>query len=69
MGRFFSWIEEQGGAKAVARMLDTESPTVNSWLRKKARPRDETKQILVRLGKGAFDLNDIINETKPQRKK
>lgn len=69
MGRFFNWIESQGGAKAVGRMLNTESPTVNSWLKKKARPRDETKQKLVVLGRGAFDLNDIINETKPQRKK
>ena len=67
--RFFNWIEKQG-VREVARMVGTESNTVWGWTSRKASPRAVVMQRLVELGKGEFDFNDIINDTKtPAQKK
>lgn len=62
--KFKKWVQAQGGARAVARLLGTESPTVYAWLQGHATPKALTMQQLIRLGKGAFTYDDIINETK-----
>lgn len=67
--RFFSWIDRVGGPRAVARLLNTESPTVRAWMRGDATPKALIMQQLVAFGEGAFDYEDIINETKSAQKK
>jgi hypothetical protein len=62
--KFKKWVAAQGGARAVARLLGTESPTVYAWLSGQSTPKALTMQQLVKLGKGAFDYDDIISETK-----
>jgi hypothetical protein len=65
--RFNKWIKKQGGPRAVAQLLGTESPTVRAWMRKSATPRAVVMQQLVKMGKGAFSYEDIISETKPKQ--
>lgn len=60
---FLKWIENEGGAKGVARMINTESPTVCAWLTGIATPRASLMVKLVKLGRGAFSFEDIITET------
>jgi hypothetical protein len=62
--KFKKWIKDQGGPRAIARLLETESPTVYAWLSGAATPNALTMQKLVKLGRGAFDYDDIINDTK-----
>lgn len=61
--KFRNWIKTQGGPVPVARSLGTESPTVYAWLSGVSTPSAVTMQRLVKMGKGAFDYGDIINET------
>lgn len=67
--RFLKWIEAQGGPHAVARMIETESPTVKLWMNGKTTPRAIIMVKLVKLGRGAFDFEDIIRETKFKKPK
>lgn len=62
--RFRNWIKASGGPIMVGRMIGVESPTVKEWLNGRASPKALRMQELVRLGKGAFSYDDIINETK-----
>ena len=55
---------ESGGPRRVAKMIDSESPRIRAWLRREAAPKAVIMQELVKLGNGAFDYDDIINETK-----
>lgn len=66
--RFFNWIEKHS-VREVARMLDTESNTVFNWTSRKATPKALVMQRLVKLGQGAFDYDDIINDTKSPTEK
>lgn len=66
--KFFNWIEATS-PREVARLLGTESPTVYAWLRGAATPSALTMQKLVKLGKGSFDYDDIINDTKRRGKR
>lgn len=67
--KFLKWIEKQGGAHAVARMINTESPTVKRWLNGLTTPRAVVMVDLVKLGRGAFSFEDIILDTKFQKTK
>lgn len=64
--KFRKWLKQKGPRK-VAKMLDTESPTVNAWLRGDSSPKALTMQKLVELGKGQFSYDDIINDTKKSK--
>lgn len=66
--KFKKWVEDQGGATQIAAKLGLETPVVNHWLWGNSTPRALTMQKLVRLGKGAFDYDDIINETTKDRR-
>jgi hypothetical protein len=61
--KFKRWVASQGGATQVAALLGLETPTVNHWLWGNSTPRPRVMQKLVKLGKGAFSYDDIINET------
>lgn len=62
-GKFRRWIATQGGAAAVSKKLYVTRQAVGAWLRKEAQPSTALAVRLVRLGKGAFDHNDIVRET------
>ena len=62
--KFKKWIELQGGPKALARKLGTESPTVYAWLRGAASPKALTMQKIVKMSRGALSYDDIIDATK-----
>lgn len=61
------WIESQGGARKVAQILGTESPTIYAWLRGDSTPKVLVMQKIVKLANGALTYDDIINETKNPR--
>ncbi len=67
--RFTNWIKAQGGSTCVAAKLGVEAPTVNHWIWGNATPKALVMQKLVKMGRGAFDYDDIINETKKKRRK
>jgi hypothetical protein len=62
--KFKKWVEDQGGPTQVAAKLGIESMTVNHWLCGRTSPKVLVMQRLVKIGRGAFDYDDIINETK-----
>lgn len=62
--KFKKWIQDQGGPRAVGRLLGVESPTIYAWMRGGSTPKALVMQKLVELGRGAFSYDDIINETK-----
>ncbi len=62
--KFRKWVDAQGHT-LLARRLKIHKFTVAAWFRKKATtPRVGTMLTLVKLGDGAFTLEDIIKETK-----
>ena len=61
--KFRNWVESQGGAKAVGKLLGISRPRVNHWLYRNNAPKLVILQKLVKLGKGAFDYDDVIKET------
>lgn len=61
--KFKQWIEGQGGFTPLAARLGVDSMTVRHWVNGKATPKSLLMQKLVRMGKGSFDYDDIINET------
>jgi DNA-binding transcriptional regulator YdaS (Cro superfamily) len=61
--KFKNWVKAQGGATKLAARLGIETPTVNHWLWGNCSPRPKMMQRLVKLGKGAFSYDDLINET------
>lgn len=65
--KFKKWIRAQGGSKVLARRLGFESPTINHWINGTSTPKALVMQKLVRMGKGAFNYDDIINETKKSK--
>lgn len=62
--KFKKWVEDQGGPTQVAAKLGIEAMTVHHWLCGRTTPKAVTMQKLVRMGRGAFDFNDLIDETK-----
>lgn len=62
--KFKKWIEAQGGPRVLALKLGVESPTVNHWLKSRATPKALVMLKLMKLGKGAFTFEDMIQETK-----
>lgn len=62
--KFKKWVNSQGGATAVAARLGLSSMAVTQWLSGKSTPKAVLMQKLVKMGRGAFDFNDIIGETK-----
>lgn len=62
--KFKNWVDAQGHT-ALAKRLGLHKFTVAAWFREKAAtPRVGTMLLLVRWGKGAFSLEDIIKETR-----
>ena len=66
--RFTAWIEAQGGATQLAARLNIETNTVHNWLYGKTTPKALVMQALVKMGNEAFSYDDIINETKKQKR-
>lgn len=62
--KFKKWVKAQGGPRKVAQKLGIATPVVNHWLWGNATPKVLMLQKLVKIGKGAFDYDDVINETK-----
>ena len=61
MNKFKVWIEKQGGAHKVARLIDVTDSAVFQWLRGDSTPRLAKIVKLVELGRGAFTASDILN--------
>lgn len=61
--KFLKWIEAQGGSTSVGALLGVDAATVNHWVWGNCSPRPLTMKKLVKLGKGAFDYEDIIQAT------
>lgn len=62
--KFKNWVADQGGPKMLGRKLRVNQFTIYNWFRKEGSvPRPRLMRKLVALGKGAFDLTDILNET------
>lgn len=65
--KFRNWLESQD-VNLLAYRLKVCSQTIYMWKEKKAIPKSTRLQELVRLGKGEFDVFDIINDTKKRGK-
>lgn len=61
--KFKTWVINQGGPKAVGRLLKVNQFTVHAWFRRGVTPRPRAMKRLIVLGKGAFSFEDIITET------
>lgn len=64
--KFKNWVIAQGGSTRLAAKLGLSSMAVQHWLNGTTTPRASSMQKLVKMGKGAFNSDDIINETKKQ---
>jgi hypothetical protein len=62
-GRFFGWIEKQGGARGAAKRTGISWVAFKQWLRGGASPTSRNMVRLVKMSGGAFDYNDIVVET------
>ena len=62
--KFRKWVDRQGGPTQLGAKLGVVANTVDAWLMGKSTPKALLMQKLVRMGRGAFDFDDIINETK-----
>lgn len=65
--KFKKWVQAQGGSIAISKMLGISRPRVNHWLYGNNGPKAVLLQKLVQLGKGAFNYDDVINETTKKR--
>jgi hypothetical protein len=65
--KFRKWVEAQGGTTKLGAALGVVSQTVEHWLNGTSTPKALMMQRLVKLGRGAFSYDDIINETKKSR--
>lgn len=61
--KFKKWIADQGGPRKVGKLLKVSYMTVHLWLKSETTPKAAHMLKLVQLGNGAFDYEDIINET------
>lgn len=61
--KFINWIDAQGGPTPLAAKLGIDSMTVRHWILGNATPKALVMQRLVKMGKGAFGYDDIINVT------
>jgi transcriptional regulator with XRE-family HTH domain len=61
--KFRSWIYSEGGTLEVSEKLGVSRATVQHWLRRRATPRLEVAQKIIRLSKGKLTVTDIINAT------
>lgn len=62
--KFRNWVREQK-PKVLAPKLGLDRSAIYLWLTRNSMPRPLTMQQLVKLGEGAFDYNDIIEDTRP----
>lgn len=67
--KFKSWVNAQGGVTQVAAKLSIDAMAVRNWIDGRTSPKALTMQKLVQMGKGAFDYDDIINESKKQKRR
>jgi hypothetical protein len=62
--KFRNWVDTHGHT-LLAKKLKLHKFTIAAWFRKNAAtPRVGTMLALVKMGQGAFTLEDIIKETK-----
>jgi hypothetical protein len=60
---FNSWVEERGGAEALAKELDITSHAVRRWLRGECPPRPMKIKRLIMMSKNVLTFDVIIKET------
>lgn len=60
--KFIKWLEAQGSSTRLASKLDLEANTVRAWKSGFAHPRPLIMRKLVKLSKGAFGYEDIIED-------
>lgn len=60
--KFKRWVDAQGGARVVSRLLGVHQDTIYKWIREGHMPRIDHLLKLVNLGKGAFTIEDIVKE-------
>lgn len=65
--KFRKWIETQGGPIKVGRLVGLNKYTIYAWLYRGISPTAKNMIKLVKLGKGAFDYEDIVLETQNKR--
>ncbi len=63
MGKFIKWIHQAGGVEVLSRKVGVTQTCVKNWARGTVTPSTAVAVRLVRMGRGAFDHNDIVRET------
>lgn len=60
--KFKKWVDAQGGARVVSRLLGVHQDTIYKWIREGHMPRVSHLLKLVNLSQGAFTIEDIVRE-------
>jgi hypothetical protein len=58
-----AWVALQGGRRKAASLLRVTPTAIHYWLRKKATPRFDTIEEIVKLSGGKVTLKQIFEET------
>lgn len=62
-GKFFKWIDKNGGPLAVGRKLGMPRNTVYRWRMGQRTPLLPHAYKLIKTSRGAFNFTDILSDT------
>lgn len=65
---FNAWVEDYGGASALAEKLDVHPATVRVWLRGEGAPEAEKIDSILKLSKGLLSFQQIYRESTRSKK-